>query len=370
MADTTTQIIIEMHTGRRWVIHGPGAHPNLRLMEGSLGEFYRTPKATTYKERSGIGGALFMGSRDLPMRFSLKIDTWGDDFDTVMADFLRGMSSEEGQEATLIHRTEKWGERRLRILMEEGAAYRRNVDPESLASASYELPVIAPVPYWTAPSMAHDEWVFEGTGFVGEVEVSNPGDVPLWPRWTLTSPAAWILPDVDLRSDGEPRMVPLRFAPYGRDLLVQTHPGEELIVATDGTLDAWMGDGPVHFLHPIPPHTPPTRIPVAVDPIPGLPWHLPMEWKQWIAQRLHQFLMDIGVDAFMQKTPDELGAEIAGWIRGATPDWVPTIGDGLLAELTGQVFADAIREHYGTWGNVRGVTAQVELEYRWEAPWG
>ena len=370
MIDEDAQIIIETTDGHRWPVHGEGSYGrSLRLMEGSLGEFYSTPKATTYKSRTGAGGSAFLGSRDLARRWTLRVDTFGPDWDRDMSRFLRGLSTDE--DAKVIYRTARWGERVLRFRMEEGSAYRRPLSPGALASASYEIPVISGMPYWCEQVLHTDDWEFTGEGFIGELEVDNPGTVEAWPEFVLTSPAAWIVPDVDLRNrQGEDRMVPLRFQPHGRDVHIMTSPVQETSVSTDDTLDHWMGGGPLHFLNPIPPLTEKTTIPVAVDPLPALELTLPPGWKQWIAERLHQFLRDIGVDPFMQMTPEQVGNMIAGWIRDATPSWLPTIGDGLLAELTGAVFARAIRDHYGTFGNVRGVTAQIILERRYDAPWG
>lgn len=371
MSSTEYELWLRGCDGSEWPLHGPEALGRpVRAMAGEMTEFYDTPFDATYRARVG-GGSVYAGSILRAPLIPLSIDFFGDEWADELTRFRRALHRDRDSE--LVVRTNRSGERVLTVREVEARAMENDVDPGAEESARYKSMLIAPIPGWRSAAPLTAEWQFDGHTVMGSVTIDNPGNMPAWPYWSLTSPAGWLLPDVDHELGTEPgeeeRMIPIDFLPYGRDAMIDTDPAQLTVETTDQTLAPLAHMRGQAFLHPLPPETYRMQLPVAVDPLPALPWNLPYEWKAWIARRLHDLANEIGATAFMQMTPTDVGNRVATWIRDTTPWWVPTIGDGLIANLTGQAIADLIAEHYGTFGGVAGAAAQIRVYPRWEQPW-
>lgn len=353
-----------------WPLAGPHADGRLcRLMEGELSQLYLTPSETTYRPRVGVGGAVYRGGRDLPAMFLLRIDAIGDVWAQTFARLRRAIRPDA--DAVLEMHTSA-GARRLVIREHEGARVLNEHDPGARRAVMLEFPVIAPDPYWTALQPYTSEWVASTYQITGELVVSNPGEVAAWPRYICTAPAGWILPDVDLDDrDGidAPRVVELPWLPAGRDVLVDTDPGRLTVEAVDETLAPLAGLRGQRFIHSIPAGAHEVRLPVAIDPIPGLQLAIPDEWRHWIALRLQDVAEAIGAGDWSSMTPEVVGQRVESLIRGAHPEWLPDLTDGLVAKLTASAIAEAWRNHYGRWGVVDGSTVQVQIWPKWRSPW-
>lgn len=362
-------LIVEGADGSRWPIHGPSAHgQDVRLLEGSVGELYDAPLTSTYKPRAGQAGASYLGHRWLERHIVLRVAAYGDQWASTESRFRRAFAPD--RDAHLVAITPQWGARRLAVRLEEAPEYEDGRDPFSQGISVKKFVLCAADPWWYGAEH-RDEFVFTGTNWAGgSVTVDNPGDVPAWPRWVLTSPAKFGLPDIPIGADhDQDRMVYLPFQPNGRDVLVDTDPLQEMIVANDGTL-MWAQMNGQFFQHPIPPFTPPTQLPIYVDPFPLLPIPLPTSWRMWIAVKLRQLAELVGADKLLAMTPEEFAAKVTEWLKGKTPEWIDPVNPDLLAELTADVIARLIRETYGRLTNIAGATAQVRVDRRWSRPWG
>ena len=355
-----------------WVIHGPGSKSSpVRLREGDLGEFYDAPFSSSYKGVVGRAGKRYTGHHFLERNIVLDLHIYADSGRTwgqVDSDFRRAFDPE--LEATIVVETELSGERWIKVRLGEHPSYQGGLDPHETTGGDFQYVLVAANPYWCSGTVT-DEFVFSGSNWYGDgVRVSNPGDVPAWPKWVLTAPAKYGLPDVSWRDDADKdRMVFLPFQPHGREVLVDTDPHEEMITANDGTL-LWAKMNGQFFQYPIPGRTPSTVLPVYVDPFPMLPFNLPVEWRIWIAQKMREWAEQLGLTAFLALTPEDIGNKIRSWMDGTIPDWVPVLSSDILAEMTGAFIANLIRETYGRIGNIAGATAQVRVDVLWSRPWG
>ena len=151
------------------------------------------------------------------------------------------------------------------------ADYEAGLDPHLFGDSTLVITAAAEQPYW-AGTLATASWTLtSGTAGSGTILLpGNPGDVPIWPRWTVTAPATWTLPDWSWGQDlynnavaDAHRTVPLPALRAGEDSDLDSNPQEEAIIAANGApvWARWNGRG---LLYPIPPHTPPTAVPIAV----------------------------------------------------------------------------------------------------------
>lgn len=142
-----------------------------------------------------------------------------------------------------------------------------------------------------------------------------------------------------------------------------------MIASSDNAL-LWAQMSGQFFQNPIPRWTHEAKIPVAVDPLPNLPFVIPDEWRRWIASEIAAWAQRLGVTDVLKRTPDDVAAEIKRIINAATPDWLEALNPALLTELVPSLIANHIRDQWGSIGNMAGATAQVRVQPRWTRPWG
>lgn len=357
--------------GSRWVVHGPGSTRSpVRLLEGNLGDILDAPVTTTYKRRAGQAGTTFRGVsvQERIMVFPMLI--FGDDMvelSRVDSDFRRALSYED--EFHVEVETAISGTRRLAVRLQESPELKNVFDPHETGHYDYTFTLLAADPYWTGIEHT-SEFVFDGLNWYGDtVTFRNHGDVHLWPKWVLTAPAKFILPDPNFKKGELDKKIVLPFQPLGRDVLVDTDPLEELITSSDDTL-LWAEMGGQFFENPVPPHTMPTEVEVAVDPLPNLPVVLPDGWKEYIAQEINRWAKALGQEELFQRTPEDVATEIRDIVRGSPPDFLKPLSDAILDVLNFDFIVDRFVEAWGSLNNMAGATAQVRLQERWSRPWG
>lgn len=369
LADGEFELVLYGADGSEWPLAGDGSYDaDAAMLEGEVSQLYLSPYETTYRARVGGGGAMFRGARDLPARFPLRVGFRGPHAQALFARFRRALRRD--RDAVLEFRSVSGGMRRLTIREEEHATLLNEHDPGVHEFVEVEFPVIAPVPYWESAHPLTAEWEASPGRITGELVVSNPGEVSVWPRFICTAPAGWVLPDVDHDEPAdEPRMIAMPFLPYGRDALVDTDPLRLTVEAVDETLAPLAGLRGAHFIHPIPEYADEVRLPVAIDPMPGLQLAIPDEWKAWITVKLQEAADAMGVAEWTAMTPTQVGERVHALITGARPAWLPDLSEGLLAKITAQAVADAWASQYGRWGVVEGATVQIQIRPRWRSPW-
>lgn len=266
--------------GSHWDLSGPDAGEQgceMRPKPSGLIE----PPVTTMWTKSAFGSK-YEGAkvqrRDVV--FSVQIHgTDADDWHEVDSQFRMALGNFDNQ-FTITFVTSD-GERSLKLrLLESPKAYEtldyEQYDPHIYGDSTLVITAAAEQPYWdggVAPSVPGKptSWTLSsGTMGTGVVWVQNLGDVAIWPRWTVTAPSKWVLPD---RSWGQTlynaatqdanRTVPLPQLYTGEDSHLDSNPQEEAIIAANGApvWARWKGNG---ILYPIPPGTPPTAVPIAL----------------------------------------------------------------------------------------------------------
>ena len=369
----SVDVMLHGADGSYWNISGPrSAHSRVVMVEGGVGDLFDAPATTHFKPRAGQSGTTYRGFRMEERNIVLRVLIFADsstEWARVDSDFRRALDYDKQSE--LIVRSSMSGERRLKVRLSEAPAYQWDKDPHFHAAALVEFVVVAEDPFWYSGS-EHSEFVFDGLNWYGgSVTVSNPGDVPVWPKWVLTAPAKFILPDVSFRDDAEKgRTIVLPFQPLGREVLVDTDPLEELITANDDTL-LWAEMGGQFFQNPVPPRTPPTQIPVSIDPLPNLPVVLPPGWREWIAGEVNKWAKRLGKEEVFRKTPEDIAKVIHDALYDKRrPEWLQRIGDPILDFLKVDYIAGRIINAWGQTNNMAGATAQVRVDHKWSRPWG
>lgn len=374
MISQQARLTIEGVDGVRWVIHGPGSHTSpVRLRQGSVGELFDAPFSTVYRGVSGMPGKRFRGMQYAERNVVLKLNIAGvdgQDWARVDSRFRRSLSATVP--FRLICDTELSGRRWLYVRLAEHPEVENTLDPHEQSNIRMQIVLVAENPFWQTHPLK-DEYVFTGSNWAtGSVTIHNPGDVPAWPKWVLTAPAKFGLPDIDLSTPVDKRLdrfVYLPFQPTGREVLVDTDPFEEMITTNDGTL-LWAKMNGQFFQNQLPAHLPPTQLPVYVDPFPLLPFDLPTTWRIWIGEKLEKLVDTIGLSPFLAMTPEDIAKKITEWINGNKPDWLDPILPDVAVKLTMDFIAKIIRETYGRIGNIAGATAQIIVEPQFTRPWG
>lgn len=299
----------------------------------------------------------------------LHVHFFGPEWDRLEADFARAFSPD--RDSTLVVRTRLSGERRLTVRLEEAPEYDDGRSPYSQGAALKTYALIAADPFWHEPETATSKFVFDGSNWTGgTVTVSNPTDVPVWPKWVCTRPARWGLPDVAIgeRFD-QNRLVYLPHRGEATDLIVDTDPMAETLRAGDDTL-VWAQLNGQRFLHPIPPFTLPTELPVYVDPFPVFKYDMPVEWRMWVAHQLAALVTRVGLREALSWTPEQTAQKVTDIIKATRPEWVPEVAAEVFAYITGAALRQLIVSGWGSIANIAGSTAQIRLERRWKRPWG
>lgn len=248
-------------------------------------------------------------------------------------------------------------------------------------------------PLW-AETTVTEPWRFDGVHWTGSVTVTNPTDMDMWLKWAVAGPASFILPDFSFEErEGWPgyedrgRRVILPHVRYQEAAVVDSDPtAEQLIIL--GRPNAWMLlEKPL--LYPVPAYTPPTEIPIAVNPLPllpdlwhtlNIPWDMPVDFLVKVAETLTSVLSPLGTDTILSWTADDIAVKIreaivsaADWWGdhfGVVGEWVETLLNALSQSKIAELIADAWGTAWGSVANMAGSGLQVRMERRWTRAYG
>lgn len=188
--------------------------------------------------------------------------------------------------------------RTLNIIKLKATETQSKHDPHLNQYSHVVATVRAPFPYWRGQTVTYSKRIDTPSADI-TFTVSNPTDTYMWPKWTVTAPGMWLLPDynfeqitdtevtvkklrqvintikllsgtapeqleqhpsvVELTKEPDNRVVRTPFLLDGQDLTIDTYPRNETYVAADNSNIAALMQG-VDFMRPIPPHTPETTI--------------------------------------------------------------------------------------------------------------
>lgn len=135
------------------------------------------------------------------------------------------------------------GTRRLRCRFLSDGDHSYEYDPTRLGEAYYGVRLIADQPYWEADQIVSPEWgqttereFFPGPPFwvgagqsLSTATISNPGDVPAYPVWTLTGPITTATVGVGTRTVSVPFTIP-----DGMTLTIDSRPESRSAVDSTG----------------------------------------------------------------------------------------------------------------------------------------
>lgn len=175
-------------------------------------------------------------------------------------------------ESTIRYTTSS-GPRDLRVrLLEEPKSYEdswEGKDPRLYAAGTQVMTVAAELPFYVGPS---DFYEFSGEVAAGSTtfKLNVDCDVPVWPKWTCTDQAQWVLPDFSWGNqdyargvDDAARMLALPFLTAGAGCVADSDPRRQTLLANNriNLQGLWKGQD---FLYPIAGGTY-SRIPASVS---------------------------------------------------------------------------------------------------------
>lgn len=276
--------------GSSWIVSGQNeGHEGIVLDAGPQG-LQEAPRSGIWQQSAFQEGATFMGVSVEPIDLVLAFQVWGDEenWQDVSSRFRRAWDYEK---LTTIRVTTESGTRELQTCLYEAPDRDSDHDPRLLQYSVEKYTLRAPWPYWEGDVVTEtmtgelvsrpyegSEWWEKLSAALkklfglspdiehykeAEITVHNPTDVPLWPQWACTAPGRWGIPDFSFKDDDQAsRVITTPTLAPGQGLTIDTYPRNEPYVADDGSNMAGRFGG-VLFLNPIPPFTPPTKIPVS-----------------------------------------------------------------------------------------------------------
>lgn len=392
MYSTLESAVIELAgvDGSRWILHGPGAGAQGVAMGIAPSGIYDSPRETQWSSGAYQIGATPLGTtrpaRDVVFTAHCAGSTPAE-IEAVEARWRRAWSYES--DAVMTVTTAGSGSRHLRLRMMQEPLTDVEIDPHVTGYSAQVMTLRAPQPDYTGDPRT-STFVFDGVNWAGHVTVANDGDLPMWLEWSLTSPAAWILPDHSWQSDPDApfygfreRMVALPFQRWHHD--PDRRQDVRIVTNRDGFqgravdehqfLARWNGQ---RFMFPVPPHTPPTKLPVAVNPLPWLPdlWrrlklpHIPAGVLYHIAKGLTGVLSPIGAGTVLSWTADDIVSRIDGVIDALTIDELEPIRDTIRKALGLPTAGELITSAWGSVSQLPGAAARVYCTPLHSRPWG
>jgi len=264
--------------GRRWDISGPNQGVQGCELMPKPKAFYDSP-VTTYWIKSGGAGQKYQGfsyKRRDPL-FGLVCSGDDPEEDVYIHDQVR-MDLGDPDDTFLLEAVSRYGTRWLSMrLLEDPKAFEtldfEGKDPNLYAANTLMISAAAEMPHWYAEPVTQS-WTFPtGSGSLSELHPGNPGDVPIFPRWTLNAPGSWVLPDpswgqeLDFqRAAGQDANLtfPVVQLLAGEDVEIDTNPDRPFMLTESGSLGPWMRSNGRELIYPVAPYTPQTSVTVSV----------------------------------------------------------------------------------------------------------
>lgn len=268
-------------SGRVWTISGPGAGcEGVELMPKPK-QFYDSP-AVTYWISAGGGMQKYQGfsyKRRDPL-FGLVIAGDDPEDELAIADEVRQDLGDPDDTFQLEAETQRWGIRRLTMrLLEDPKAFEsgdwEGKDPHLYEANTLMISAACEQPHWAGDPVTASWTLNSGTS--GSTTTfqhpGNPGDVAVFPRWTLNAPAQWTLPDpsfgqeIDFqRPPGADtnRPYPVVALQAGEDVEIDTNTNNPFMITAAGGLGPWMRSQGRDMIYPVAPYTPPFPTSVSV----------------------------------------------------------------------------------------------------------
>jgi len=289
----TATVELEGVNGRMFTLSGPGmglqgAHLNTNI-EG-LGD---APVKTIHNSHAFQTGSTYGGKRNLQrdVVFGVWItDDYVDSWAEADSEWRKAWSYDE--DCTLLI-TSEGSRRSLKLRLSEQPQLDMERDPRLLGRGLVVMTCVANDPWWYEDEVT-SAWVsttstLGGSVNYGTVTVSNPTDVPIWPKYVVHGPGEPLLPDYSFGDDRHERATidaarTIWCPPIATGDTILFDSDEEAEQATSLLdLPYWMTMAGKTFCYPIPPYTPPTQLQVGFTRAPanaGIQVRCPRPWSR------------------------------------------------------------------------------------------
>lgn len=274
----------------------------IRLGKGQVQGFYHAPVDTEWKRARRQRGGSFAGlenpARDMQLGFRVRAiagQTWQETDALLRSCFTYQLDPWwPGDALARIYVESDSDIRSLGVQMFEEPDFAPDISPEVLQYGNVFYKLRAGQSFWDGSTVV-EPWETSATSDSGTIEVSNPTDVEMFQTWVLT-PGTWTVPDVSwtgrphARTPGGPyptRSITLQpVTPAMGSLTIQLDPMRVMMQDASGINVMGLVGGGYYFMHTIPPHTPPTPLPISVTdaPVGGAraELHQPRLWSNCI----------------------------------------------------------------------------------------
>lgn len=281
-------------------VHGTrSGREGVWLAEGGVDGLWRMPVETEWtsarEERGGRHIGTTLPAADITLGFHVAAD------DVLAAeDLLDGMFTyglDQWDPDDKLARIEVNAGRDFRwreVQLHEEPELDIDIDPDVTEYLGALYSLRAGNPAWQSKTEV-THWETSGTSGAGEIEVSNPTDLPMFQTWVLTR-GTWTVPDVSWTGPKRRRKPGGEHADRAITLrpITEVHGGARINLDPMRLMvESWSGTnllgevgGGYRFIYEIPPHTPKTMLPISVTDAPAggarAELHQPRQWtKPW-----------------------------------------------------------------------------------------
>lgn len=367
--------LISWDKKQTFTIYGPGQGDRGAWLLTDPKGIYDAPLKTSWEQTTNSVGAIPTGVSYPPRDLQISLGVIGEDSPAQWrkTDSQLRLAFSELADSTLRVTTED-GIRELNCRLYDTPVMTSDIDPSVGRYAATVFSLRAGNPMWQGETVTH-EWTFTGKNFYDTITIENPSDRPLWPQWVLPAPTSVVLPDIDFTTAQE-HWVTMPWQRAGQDVLVDTRPGVEEAVCAGYPM--WLATVPDHFLHPIPPHTPPTPLPIVMNPFPfadaamvelGLPSRMPHKLIVETAKALSGDLSVETPETIQAMPTGTLAEKIYNAAQQASQIIGETVAD-IVATLTAVLLGDLIKATYKTIPTLAPQNIQLRLTPEWSRPYG
>ncbi|WP_010540372.1 hypothetical protein [Dietzia alimentaria] len=251
---------IEGPDGMVWPVHGRGAGSMGVAMTEDSHKNLDVPVVTRWSQSANEPGAklrkVLFEPTDMELVF-VATDTAQRSVAAVDSEFRRAF---DYKRETIVRTISPLsGARELRVVMRESPTKHDRFDMHGTKVTVTKFPVRAGMPFWAGQPEVAAVKASGGSG-TGYLEMHNPTDLPMYPRWVLQAGARWEVPDFDFAGDNRVVGMPPEYT--GHEVSIHTNPVEQMIRIA-GWKNAQEAMRGILFDNVVPAHTPPTLVPVS-----------------------------------------------------------------------------------------------------------
>lgn len=289
----TATVELEGVNGKWFTLSGPGMGLQGAHLGTQVEGFYDAPVKTIHNSHAFQTGSTYGGKRNLQRDLVFGVWITDDHVDSwAEADSEWRKAWSYDKDCTLWITSE--GSRRfLKLRLAEQPQVDMEHDPRLLGDAQVTMTCVANDPWWYEPDVTA-QWVSpsdtsSGSINYGTLSVSNPTDVPIWPKYVVQGPGRPMLPDFSFGDDRYERAI----IDADRKIWCPAiSAGDTILFDTDEEADQatsllkipyWQQMNGVTFCYPIPPYTNQVQLPVGMRNAPagaGIQVRCPRPWSR------------------------------------------------------------------------------------------